>query len=173
VNKYSLGYSHASEICAQIKSKQQGDLLRAASDRAKDCVSDLEADLPGPSRSVQAVNVAAVAWAYDQVDLPSPIAKVTLLVYAIHANSRGYSWPSTETIALVCCTDRTTVRRQIKALLDRRLLLATKKRFGITGQVKVYRLPKIAWQSGALRTALKKGQSGAKAVLRAPRTMNN
>jgi hypothetical protein len=54
------------------------------------------------------VDVAAVAWAYDQVDLPSPIAKVILLIYAIHANSRGYSWPSTETIAFVCCTDRRT-----------------------------------------------------------------
>src|SRR5262249_24294657 len=46
----------------------------------------------------------------------------------------------------------------------RRLLFRTKKRFGITGQVKVYRLPKIAWGSGALRTALKQGQNGSKAA---------
>jgi hypothetical protein len=114
--------------------------------------------------SAQAVNVAAVAWAYGQVDLPSPIAKLILLVYAIHANGRGYTWPSTELVASIGCTDRGTVRRQIRTLLVRRLLSHTKKRFGSTGQVRVYRLPKITWESDAHSTALKGGQTGAKAV---------
>ena len=60
-------------------------------------------------------------------------------------------------------TDRETVRRQIEALLVRRKIYGTKKRCGATGQVKVYRLPKIARGSGGKCHSFGKNQSGGKA----------
>lgn len=95
----------------------------------------------------QAINLRALRWAYDQNDL-GVTAKAILVTFAIHADQRGYTWPSVDRIAFTWQLDRRTVRRQIEALLVRRRICRTKKRCGFTGQVKVYRLPKIAWESG-------------------------
>src|SRR4051794_26198870 len=95
----------------------------------------------------QSINIRAFQWAYDQNDL-SRTAKVVLMTFAIHANDQGYSYPSVEFIASRWGMDRDTVRRQIEVLLVRRLIYRTKKRRGATGQVKVYRLPRITYESG-------------------------
>ena len=93
------------------------------------------------------LNFRAMKWGYEQQGL-SVTSKAVLLTFAMHADARGYSWPSVERIASIWGMDRETVRRQIDALLVRRMISQTKKRRGSTGQVKVYRLPKITWGSG-------------------------
>ena len=95
----------------------------------------------------QSINLRALQWAYDQNDL-GVTAKAVLVTLAMHANDQGYSWPGVERIASTWGMDRETVRRQIEALLVRRMIYHTKKRRGATGQVKVYRLPKITYRSG-------------------------
>lgn len=109
----------------------------------------------------QAINIRAVRWAYEQEGL-SVTSKAVLLTFSMHANDRGYSWPSVERIASTWGMDRETVRRQIVALLVRRLICRTKKRVGTTGQVKVYRLPKITYESDCKSTRLQKDASGGK-----------
>jgi len=99
----------------------------------------------------QSINIPALQWAYEQDDLGAT-AKIVLLTFAIHANHQGYSYPGVEFIASRWGMDRDTVRRQIRVLLVRRLIYRTKKRCGATGQVKVYRLPKITWGSGGKST---------------------
>src|SRR5947207_8823683 len=94
----------------------------------------------------QSINLRALQWAYEREDL-NVTAKAVLLTLAMHANADGYSWPGVERIALTWGMDRETVRRQIEALLVRRMIYHTKKRRGATGQVKVYRLPKITYGS--------------------------
>ena len=74
------------------------------------------------------------------------------MTFALHANPMGYTWPGVERIASRWRMDRETVRRQIGMLLVRRLIYRTKKRRGATGQVKVYRLPKLAYESGGKST---------------------
>jgi hypothetical protein len=111
--------------------------------------------------SKQAINLAAVRWAYEQDGL-SVTAKAVLMTFAIHADERGYTWPGVDRIASTWRLDTTTVRRQIKALLVRRKLCRTKKRRGWTGQVKVYRLPKITWERRAQCTPFEHGGSGDK-----------
>lgn len=113
-------------------------------------------------RKQQAINLRALRWAYEQDDL-SVTMKAVLMTYAMHANERGYSWPSVDHIASTWGLDSTTVRRQIKTLLVRRKLCRTKKRHGSTGQVKVYRLPKITWERRAQRTPLEHDGKGPKA----------
>lgn len=108
------------------------------------------------------INYRALQWAYDQNGL-GVTGKAVLLTFAMHANSHGYSWPGVHHIAFTWGMDRKTIRRQIEALLVRRLICRTKKRVGATGQVKVYRLPKITWGSGSKSTRLQNDQSGAKA----------
>src|SRR5947208_11719977 len=71
------------------------------------------------------------------------------MTFAVHANERGYTWPSVDHIAFTWRLDATTVRRQIKALLAFRKIFRTKKRCGWTGQVKVYRMPKFTRESRA------------------------
>jgi hypothetical protein len=108
------------------------------------------------------MNFRAVQWAYEQDDL-KVTAKATLMSFAMHANERGYTWPGVERIASTWGMDRETVRRQIDALLVRRLIRPTKKRCGATGQVKVYRLPKIAYESGGKCRPFENDESGGKA----------
>jgi hypothetical protein len=109
----------------------------------------------------QAINLRAVRWAYEQEGL-NVTAKAVLLSFALHANERGYSWPSVDRIASTWPLDERTVRRQIEALLVRRLICRTKKRCGFTGQVKVYRLPKITWESGAKMHPFENNENGDK-----------
>ena len=85
------------------------------------------------------------------------------MTFAIHADARGYTWPGVQRIASIWGMDRDTVRRQIAALLVRRLIYRTKKRRGTTGQVKVYRLPKITYESGSKRLPFENHESGGKA----------
>jgi hypothetical protein len=110
----------------------------------------------------QAINIRAVRWVYEQDGL-RVTSKGVLMTFAMHADNRGYSWPSVERIAFTWGMDRETVRRQIEKLLVRRMIYRTKKRYGSTGQVKVYRLPKITWESSGKSTRLQNEQSGDKA----------
>jgi hypothetical protein len=98
----------------------------------------------------QWINLRALQWAYEQelADLGAT-AKIVLITLAMHANAAGYTWPGTWFIADKWGMDRETVRRQIRALLVRRMIYRTKKRRGATGQVRVYRLRKITYQSGS------------------------
>ena len=115
----------------------------------------------------QSVNIRAVQWAYGQEGL-SVTAKGVLMTFAIHANERGYTWPGVDHIAFIWGMDRKTVRRQIERLLVRRLIFRTKKRIGVTGQVKVYRLPKVTYGSGSKSTRLQNDETGAKESLKSP-----
>ena len=90
-------------------------------------------------------------------------AKAVLITLAIHANESGYTWPGVERIASAWGMDRETVRRQVEALLVRRKIYRTKQRRGATGQVKVYRLPKITYESGG-KARDKRGISGGKST---------
>jgi len=108
------------------------------------------------------INFRALQWAYDQGGLPVT-AKAVLITLAIHANESGYTWPGVERIASAWDMDRETVRRQIEALLVRRKVYRTKQRRGATGQVKVYRLPKITYESGGKCRPFGNHESGDKA----------
>jgi hypothetical protein len=110
----------------------------------------------------QWINFRALKWAYDQESL-SVTAKAVLITLAIHANESGYTWPGVDRIASAWGMDRETVRRQIEALLVRRKVYRTKKRRGATGQVKVYRLPKITYESGGKCRSFGNHESGGKA----------
>jgi helix-turn-helix protein len=110
----------------------------------------------------QSINIRAFQWAYAQNNLGAT-AKIVLVTFAIHANDEGYSYPSVEVIASTWGMDRDTVRRQIEALLARRLIYRTKKRRGTTGQVKVYRLPKITYESSGKCRPFENHKSGDKA----------
>ncbi len=110
----------------------------------------------------QSINLRALQWAYDKNDL-GVTAKAVLVTLAMHANDQGYSWPGVERIASTWGMDRETVRRQIEALLGRRMIHRTKKRRGSTGQVKVYRLPKITYRSGGKSSPFENGQTDGKA----------
>jgi hypothetical protein len=115
----------------------------------------------------QAVNLRALRWAYEQEGL-TVTSKAVLLTFAMHANGRGYSWPGVDHIASTWRMDRKTVRRGIQTLLAFRKIFRTKKRYGATGQVKVYRLPKITYESGGKSTRLQNNESGAKESLKSP-----
>jgi hypothetical protein len=110
----------------------------------------------------QSVNIRALQWAYDQRDL-GVTAKAVLVTFAIHANDQGYSYPGVNFIAFTWGMDRATVRRQIETLLVRRKIYRTKKRCGATRQVKVYRLPKITYESGGECRPFGNHESGDKA----------
>jgi hypothetical protein len=115
----------------------------------------------------QAINLRALRWAYEQEGL-SVTSKAVLLTFAIHANDRGYSWPGVDHIASTWRMDRKTVRRQIEQLIASRKIFRTKKRCGYTGQVKVYRLPKITYESGGKSTRLHNEESVDKESLKSP-----
>ena len=117
---------------------------------------------PQPRIRNQSINLRAVRWAYAQEDLHST-AKAVLLTLAMHADYAGYSWPGVKRIASTWGMDPGTVRRQIEVLLVRRLLHPTKKRCGATGQVKVYLLPKNAYERGGKCPPFKNEESEAKA----------
>ena len=89
--------------------------------------------------------------------------RLVLIEFANHADERGYTWPSTEFIASVCHLHRDTVARAIDALIVRRAIFRTKKRRGNTGQVKVYRMPKITYESHLETGTFKQGQRLGKA----------
>jgi hypothetical protein len=115
----------------------------------------------------QSINIRAMQWAYDRDGL-GVTAKAVLMTFAMHANAQGYSWPGVGFIASTWRMDRKTVRRQIEALLSLGVIRPTKKRCGATGQVKVYRLPKIAYESGCQRHPFENDESGAKESLKSP-----
>jgi hypothetical protein len=115
-----------------------------------------------PNEKQQAINLRAFRWAYEQEGL-SVTAKAVLASFAVHANERGYTWPGVDHIATTWGLDERTVRRQIKALLVRHKLRATRKRVGMTGQGKVYRLPKSAYERRAQSHPLEKTKGGRKA----------
>jgi hypothetical protein len=115
----------------------------------------------------QSINFRALQWAYEQNGL-GVTAKAVLVTFAMHANEHGYSWPGVEFIASTWGMDRKTVRRQIEALLVRRVLYHTKKRCGATGQVKVYRLPKITYESRGKCRPFENDGSGAKESHKSP-----
>lgn len=97
------------------------------------------------------INLPAFRWAYEQDQL-GVTAKAVLVSLAIHSDERGYAWPSVALIASTWGMDRETVSRQLGLLLSRRMIFPTKKRYGSTGQVKAYRLPKCTWaRSGECR----------------------
>jgi hypothetical protein len=157
--------------------EEQGELLRAAeakslemeaeNARLNEEIARLIHKAPTsedahPRTRKQSINLHAVRWAYAQEDLSAP-AKAVLVTFAIHSNDRGYSWPGVDRIASTWRMHRDTVRRQIAVLLVRRLLHPTKKRCGETGQVKVYRLPKITYESGTKCHPFENDESEAKA----------
>jgi len=115
----------------------------------------------------QSINFRAVQWAYEQDGL-GVTAKAVLVTFAMHANEHGYTWPGVDYIASRWGMDRKTVRRQIEVLLVRRMICRTKKTRGATGQVKVYRLPKLTYESECKSTPLENDQSGAKESLKSP-----
>ena len=115
-----------------------------------------------PHNNGQWINFRALRWAYDQEDL-TVTAKAVLITLAIHASEHGYTWPGVERIATTWGMDRETVRRQIETLLVRRKIYRTKKRCGATGQVKVYRLPKITYESDGKCPIFENHESGGKA----------
>ena len=115
----------------------------------------------------QSINLRAVRWAYEQDGL-SATMKAVLMTFALHADHRGYAWPGVDHIAFTWHMDRKTVRRQITALIGKRTLYCTKARRGATGQVKVYRLPKITWESGAFHHRFKTEQSVPKESHKSP-----
>jgi helix-turn-helix protein len=110
----------------------------------------------------QSVNIRALQWAYERTGLTAT-EKAVLISFAIHADKQGYSFPSVSHISHTFVLDRRTVRRAIRALLVRHSLRPTTKSYGKTGQVKVYRLPKITWESGGEMHPFKKHQRGHKA----------
>jgi hypothetical protein len=88
----------------------------------------------------------AIDWAWER-DVDSSPERLVLLMFANHADKHtGYTWPSVDLIASVCRLDRKTVRRAIAGLLVRHSIRPTKKRFGPTGQVRVYRMPKSTYE---------------------------
>ena len=93
-------------------------------------------------READAMNCRAVKWAYQQDGL-NVTQKAVLISYAVHADAKGYSWPGVELIASTWGMDRRTVRRQSTLCSVSSKLRPTKKTRGWTGQVKVYRMPKI------------------------------
>jgi pyocin large subunit-like protein len=114
----------------------------------------------------QAINLRALRWALEQEGM-STAEKAVLVSFAYHANERGYSWPSVDDIASTWQLHRTTVLRQIKALLVRHKLRATRKRVGMTRQGKVYRMPKSTYERVAQSHPLQKpeeSQKGSKRV---------
>ena len=119
----------------QIKLKQQDDAARTLSDLARD------------NKPERWTNTLALEWALDQ-ELPTG-TKAVLVTFAAHCNnSDGETWPSVKRIAEKWKMDRDTVRGAIRDLIDEKLLVDTEKRAGSTRQVKVYRLPAIAFESG-------------------------
>jgi hypothetical protein len=110
----------------------------------------------------QSINFRALQWAYEQTDL-GVTAKAVLMTFAMHADERGYSWPGVDHIASTWGMDRKTVRRGIAALIGKRTLFRTKAHRGATGQVKVYRLPKITWGIGGKSTRFENRQRVPKA----------
>lgn len=115
-----------------------------------------------PRNIGQWINFRALQWACNQEGL-HVTAKAVLITLAMHANESGYTWPGVERIASEWEMDRETVRRQIETLLVRRKIYRTKQRRGATGQVKVYRLPKITYQSGDKCRPFGTHESGDKA----------
>jgi hypothetical protein len=115
----------------------------------------------------QWINLRALQWAYDQTEL-TVTTKAILMTFALHVDERGYTWPGVDHIASTWRMDRKTVRRGIDDLISLGKLFTTKQRRGATGQVKVYRLPKITWESGGKRTPFQKSERVPKESCKRP-----
>lgn len=136
----------------QIKLKQQDDAARTLSDLTK------RESVPKPERWT---NTLALEWALDQ-ELATG-TKAVLVTFAAHCNTDCETWPSVKRIAEKWKMDRDTVRVAIRDLIDEKLLVDTGKRAGSTRQVKVYRLPAIAFESGGDGHLFKEDGSADKA----------
>jgi hypothetical protein len=101
------------------------------------------------------VNHHALIWAWHCDKVNSTAEWVTLVSYAKHCDAKGYSGVSVRHIASISHLHHGTVSQARDRLISARLLHKTKKRRGQTRQTKVYRLPKIAWESGLKSDALK------------------
>jgi hypothetical protein len=110
----------------------------------------------------QSINFRALQWAVAQRNLPAP-ARHILLIFAIHADERGYTWPGVDRIASISGQDPGTVRKGIEEILGKRRIFRTKKRRGATGQVKVYRLPRITYERGGKSNPFENDESEGKA----------
>ena len=117
---------------------------------------------PQPRIRNQSINYPALQWAVAQRSLSAP-ARHILLIFAIHADERGYTWPGVDRIAAISGQDPGTVRRRIEEILAKRRIFRTKKRSGTTGQVKVYRLPRITYERGGKSHPFQNDESAGKA----------
>jgi hypothetical protein len=117
---------------------------------------------PQPRIRNQSINYPALQWAVAQRGLSAP-ARHILLIFAIHADEHGYTWPGVDRIAAISGQDPGTVRRRIEEILGKRRIFRTKKRSGTTGQVKVYRLPRITYERGGKSHPFKNDESAGKA----------
>ncbi len=61
-------------------------------------------------------------WAWRQV--LTPTLKLVLMALADAADDHGVCWPSVSTLAKKCTVSTRTVQRSLRALIDRRLLIA-------------------------------------------------
>ncbi len=122
------------------------------------------------------INHQAVEWAWHCDKVNSTAERVTLVSYAKHCDERGYSGVSVRNIASTWHLHHGTVSLARDRLISARLLHKSKKRRGQTRQTKVYKLPKIAWESGLQTDALKnekRRKSVGKVVSKPTRTTNS
>src|SRR5262245_17776849 len=63
------------------------------------------------------MSIRAIDWAFKQ-KVGSMATKIVLIKLADNANDEGFCWPSFEYIAEQCECDRTTVKRQIRRLVE-------------------------------------------------------
>jgi hypothetical protein len=68
---------------------------------------------PQPRIRNQSINYPALQWAVAQRGLSAP-ARHILLIFAIHADEHGYTWPGVDRIAAISGQDPGTVRRRIE-----------------------------------------------------------
>jgi hypothetical protein len=104
------------------------------------------------------INHQALVWAWHCDKINSTAERAVLVSYAKHCDKRGYSGVSVRNIASTWHQHRITIARARDRLISARFLHKTKKRRGQTRQTKVYRLPKIAWESGLKSNPLKKAK---------------
>jgi hypothetical protein len=91
------------------------------------------------------MSIRAIQWAFDQEVFSSP-QKFVLVAVSNFANDTGKTYPAAATIADITQQNVKTVRRALAKLVAQGFLEDTGKRYGDTQQVKVYQLPKEAWE---------------------------
>jgi hypothetical protein len=99
--------------------------------------------------STQHVNREVMLWALEEARCANASEQLVLAILVFHANSDGYTWPSLSLISSQSKLDIRTVRRCIASLLANHAIFRTKNRYGKTGQVQEYRLPRCTRRRGA------------------------